>query len=297
MHKVNKKYDLNLLRVFQAITETGSISRAANRLALSQPAVSHALNRLREQLGDPLFLRNQGQLTLTPRAMAITHEVQSALLITENIFGSIVFDPTQIKHVRIGVSDYALHTFGPGLLRHLASHSPDVSVEFIANDKQTLAKLAKHDLDLACWGDREVPDNYSSRYILDEHYVCAIPDNHPSATADAITLDQYLESTHVIFSDGAPGTSSVSIWLEQQGLDRRILASSNNFLGNMSLAVAANAIISLPSQLAHLVPAGMVVRPLPFELPSFPYGVIWSSHRDRDGLISWIVDYLVTSRQ
>lgn len=297
MHKVNKKYDLNLLRVFQAIAETRSISKAANRLALSQPAVSHALNRLREQLGDPLFLRNQGQLALTPRAMAIAHEVKSALLITENIFGPVVFDPTQIKRARIGVSDYALHTFGPGLLRHLASHSPDVSVEFIANDKQTLAKLAKHDLDLACWGDREVPDNYSSRHILDEHYVCVIPKDHQIARSGEMTLAHYVESKHVIFSDGAPGTSSISIWLERHGFDRQILASSNNFLGNLSLAVAANAIISLPSQLTHLVPAGMVVRPLPFDLPSFPYGVIWSSHRDHDGLISWIVDFLVSSRQ
>lgn len=289
---MNNRYDLNLLRVFQAISDTGSISKAAARLSLSQPAVSHALNRLRKQVDDPLFIRARGAFLPTSRAREIRAEVDEILHLAQDIFSPATFDPRQIQSIRIGVSDYALHTFGPTLLREVAHWSPDASIEFIQNDDQTLDKLAKQDMDLACWGDRVIPDGFSSRHILDEHYVCVLPRAHPLADQPEFTLAHYLQCKHVIFSDGAPGLSSITLFLERHNTERQIFARSGNFLGNLSLAKAANGIVSLPARLKHLVPPDMVIRPLPFDIPSFPYGVIWSGHRDHDLAIAWVVDLM-----
>lgn len=287
---MNNRYDLNLLRVFQAIADTGSISKAASRLSLSQPAVSHALNRLRKQINDPLFIRARGEFLPTSRANEIRAEIDQILLTAQKVFSPALFDPGLIRSIRIGVSDYALHTFGPALLREVAHHSPKARIEFIQNDGKTLDKLAKQDLDLACWGDRIVPNGFSSQHILNEHYLCALPRTHVFANVQEFTLAHYLECKHVIFSDGAPGLSSITLYLEKHHQERHILATSGNFLGNLSLAKAANGIVSLPSRLQHLIPSDMLLKPLPFELPSFPYGVIWSGHRDNDPAIAWIVD-------
>src|SRR6516164_1124871 len=122
--------DLNLLVVFRAVAETGSVSAAADHLALSQPAVSHALNRLRQALGDPLFVRGRDGLSPTPFAQAIMVPVRDALAQIETIFEKPTFDPSKEKRrFRIAASDFTAVALLAPMLQELSGIAPGISLD------------------------------------------------------------------------------------------------------------------------------------------------------------------------
>ena len=205
IHPVHiKDFDLNLLHVFQAVHECGSVSRAAERLAMSQPAVSHALARLRRSLQDPLFVRAAGGVAATPRAERFARQAAAALeMLGGAIRESEHFDPGQ-SHRRFAVhmSDIGADEFLPLLMAQLRPQASDVHLEAVQLDPAAIAPaLESGRIDLA-FGYLPGLTGTERAPLLDEHYVVLLRQGHPLARGlhdrDALhRLDFILVASHM----------------------------------------------------------------------------------------------------
>lgn len=150
---MNNRNELGLLAVFEAVAETRSITRAAERPALSQPAVSHALNRLRDRIGDPLFLRGRDGLLPTPRAVAMIQPVGDILRAADSIFADGSYDPLEeSKTFRLAASEYSIATLVTRIIPMLRNHAPKAVLEVMPFGGTTLGDLVSGAVDCSFWG-------------------------------------------------------------------------------------------------------------------------------------------------
>ena len=184
MHQMNQaRFDLNLLRVFQAVYVAGNVRRAAEKLALSQPAVSHALTRLRLRLKDPLFIRHPGGVSPTPRAHHFAVTVDAALAAVDASLGeTLAFDPASSdRRFTLHMSDIGQGEFLPVLMAHLRAHAPGVRIEVrqLPLDEVQPA-LDQRRIDLALG---HLPDIHGTTHeqLIVDRYVLLLRRDHPFA--------------------------------------------------------------------------------------------------------------------
>ena len=182
MHQMNQtKFDLNLLRVFQAVYVAGNVRRAAEKLGLSQPAVSHGLTRLRLRLKDPLFIRSQGGVTPTPRAHHFAGAVDEALSTIDTSLGeALVFDPAQSdRRFTLHMSDLGQGEFLPVLMAYLSGHAPRVGIDVRQLQLEDVQPaLDQRRIDLALGHLPAIHGTSHEQLILDR-YVLLVRRGHP----------------------------------------------------------------------------------------------------------------------
>ena len=272
MHEMNSdRPDLNLLVVFDAIASTGSVTAAAERLALSQPAVSHALNRLRDVLGDPLFVRGKVGLRPTPRAQAMTADVRAILAAAGAVFAQAAFDPaTTQRRFRIGASDYSSLTLLPRLGRDFCAAAPQATLDVLPVGKTTLAQLEAGDVDCTFWGAAPPPSPWVAQLLYRESLIGMLSRAHPLARSlpgQAVTLDDYLANPHAAVSLRDPSINPVDAALAAIGRTRRVALVSQSFAGIMAALPGSSLIASLPTKLAPAARReGLVTFDLPLNL-------------------------------
>jgi DNA-binding transcriptional LysR family regulator len=296
MHGMNncpERFDLNLLVVFDAVARTGSVTGAAAVLALSQPAVSHALNRLREVVGDPLFVRSRNVLVPTPRAQTLIEPVRAIVEAARGVMARGAFDPGTSERVfRIGGSDYTMLVLVPALVRLLRAEAPGATVELMPIDPQTLASLESGDLDLAFWGTTLPGPPYLSRTLFLERFVGIVGRRHPladKARLGRFTLDDYVAYPHAVTHFRISVQSAVDAALAQLGLARTIGFTSPNFASNVAAVRETDMVMAIPSRLATALGDGeLITFELPFEVASPPYSLIWHRRTDADPGCSWL---------
>jgi DNA-binding transcriptional LysR family regulator len=199
-----RSLDIGMLRTFDALMRERSVSRAAARLFLSQPAVSASLNRLREVFGDPLFTRTSHGVVPTPRAQALAPQVEdvlrglSALLDTND-----AFDPARSSRVfRIAGSDHASRMLLPGLAGRLVALGSGIRIVWVPPGTWPLAEhLAKGELDLAVIARINPPRDLEMRTLYQDHYVFVTRKGHPLAT-QPLTLDSFCDTPQVFLGYG-----------------------------------------------------------------------------------------------
>ena len=293
MHKTNiKRADLNLLIVFDAIARTRSVTRAGAALSLSQPAVSHALRRLRELMDDPLFFRGKNGFVLTPRAEQCAGEVQLLLEAAGRVFDGVPFDPaTTTRTFRIAASDYAQATIMPHVARKLRRSAQNSTIEVSAIDGSVATRLQNGVGEIAFLGERP-NETMIARELFREHFACLVCNKHPLATKairGTITLDQYLAYPHIAVSFGNPGQSPIDATLAELGKKRHIAMVTPGFVANLAAVRGTDLVISLPSRLAtKAVQAGLVRFELPLAVPEYPYFMSWHRRTDNDPAIAWL---------
>jgi len=293
MHETNiARADLNLLVVFDAIASTRSVSRAAGRLALSQPAVSHALRRLRDLVDDPLFVRGRDGLAPTPRALMMISPVREILDSVERVLADGDFNPEMAQlRFRIAASDYSMMTIAPACVAELRRAAPLSTIEMRHAGEDTLALLESGDLDLAFWG-AAIPDGpFRALELFREHYVGLICARHPLAIRagqGALTLDDYLAFPHMVASFRDPRLSPVDAELEALGRSRTIGVVTPNFAANVACLRGNDLIVSLPARLVARVNLDhLVVFALPLNVPDYAYSIIWHHRTERDVASIW----------
>src|SRR5215510_5962668 len=194
--------DLNLLRAFDAVLRDGSVTAAAGRLGLSQPAMSNALSRLRRLLGDPLFMRTAGGMRPTPFAQQLAAPVQQALdLIRASLSQQAGFDPkTSDRIFRLQLTDVGEIAFLPPLLERLQRDAPRVRVETqqLPQDEVSDA-LASGEADLALGFLPELSGGVVQKRLFRDRYVCLVRIDHPRI-GSRLTLAQFLAASHVLVS-------------------------------------------------------------------------------------------------
>lgn len=285
--------DLNLLVVFDAVASCRSVSEAARRLSLSQPAVSHALNRLRDLLGDRLFVRGRTGFLPTPRAEAMIEPVRELLAAAGVVLASRSFDPsTSETNFRIVASDYANTILVPRLAARCRALAPGVGLTVASVGMTTLSDLETGDLDCAFWGAAVPEAPWCSRSLFGERLVGAMGRAHPlaaRAAAGRITLDDYLAHPHVVVSLRDPSPSIVDTTLASLGLSRRVAVRTTSFASNLATLAGTDLIASVPSRLAAAMdPDAVIVFEVPLDLPPIDYRLVWHRRTDTDPGAAWL---------
>lgn len=283
----NAALDLNLLKVFDAVMETRSASRAAARLGVGQSAVSHGLARLRAATGDALFIRGAGGLEPTARALRLADPVREALLLAARALlpdAGAQFDPGARREVfRIGAGDYAAAVLLPGLVAEIAQAGWDIGVSVRPVDRLSAPELLDAgEIDLAL-GMLAAPRRWQERRVLFEEAHACLFDGARLGLSAPIPLDRFAALPHVVPTLHGDFSSFVDAALEARGLRRRSIVATAHFLGIPLLLTSVPAIATLPRRLSRLCAnaAALTASPLPFEAPRFEVSMLWH-RRDAD---------------
>ncbi|MEM7376296.1 MAG: LysR family transcriptional regulator [Pseudomonadota bacterium] len=291
--------DLNLLRVFHTLAQERSVTRTAERLDLSQPAVSNALKRLRRELGDELFVRGQGGMVPTPRGEALAGSVADALeRLDAALAGGPDVDPARIAEpITITCADEEILLHGGPILRALERAGCRAPVQFLPlNTNYRADVLWRNRLSLTLSTLLHAPDGLKQRKAYDEHLVCLLRSDHPAAAA--MDFAAYLAAEHLLIAPlgGAP-VGYLDTWLGKQGLARTIRLVSHSFGAAHTLVRDTGLVATVPSRQAACKPFGdaLCAVPLPIDAPPFSVHLFWSERFDKDPLNKWLRDLVHTS--
>jgi DNA-binding transcriptional LysR family regulator len=288
--------DVAMLRTFDALMRERSVSRAAARLFLSQPAVSASLNRLRGVFDDPLFRRTSHGVTPTPRALAMAAQVERLLgELSALVAGDAEFDPAASNRVfRIAGSDYPSQRFLPPLARHLAAAGSAVRIVWEPPGAGSLAeRLERGELDLAVVARVQMTERIESAMLYEDAYVYALRVGHPRAD-EAPTLHSFCAIPQVFLGYGTSALDDlIDATLARQGLQRRVQVAVTSFAQIVHLLEHSDHAAVLGSRVAASFGARLQVHPLPFELPRYRALVCWPARAARDPGLRWLKDQLL----
>lgn len=290
--------DLNLLRTFLAILETGSVTQASVQLNLTQPTVSHALGRLRKQLGDPLFIRRGTGLVPTARAVELAPAVRSSLRdLDEALSAHRHFDPSTTRQVfRICLSDVGEASFLPHVLRAMREQAPQASVVSVPTDIAEVGGwLRRGEVEAAV---ASIPLDVGGVHTIlpGERYVALMT---PGMAPDAarLSVEQMRAARHVVVDERA-GHEQLDDGLAALGVRRRVVLRVAHFSVLPQLVAAGDVMTILPAQMAETVaPAwGLVTRELPEGIPHYDVNLYWDplvvGSASSVGPRRWFVDLL-----
>jgi DNA-binding transcriptional LysR family regulator len=288
--------DLNLLVVFRAVAETGSVSAAADHLALSQPAVSHALNRLRQALSDPLFVRGRDGLSPTPFAQAIMVPVRDALAQIETIFEKPTFDPSKEKRrFRIAASDFTAVALLAPMLQALSGSAPGVSLDVRGIEGKIFEQLEDGTLELAFAVQPKPPTHLRFVELLQDRFVGVLHKSHPLAPLlRERTLEpaEYLRYPHVAISVEA--TRERDRRADPNLVDladaREVRAWFPNFVSGLASLIGTDFIMTVPARLGSrfIELFGLLQFELPISQEPQPYYLLWHKRTDQDPGLEWL---------
>ncbi|SPM33545.1 LysR family transcriptional regulator [Mycobacterium rhizamassiliense] len=280
------RVDLNLLPPLVALLEERHVSRAAGRLALSQPAMSRALQRLRRHFGDELLVRGPDGYSLTPRAERLRAQLATVVTELDQLFASESFDPaTTAQSFRLAVSDYTVSAFGPALVRQILKRAPNSTVACEALDARAFDKLDAGTLDLAVYG-RPVPERYSGQHLFTDSFVCVVAAEHPLAQRTSVTLAQYLRWPHLSIDIGQPGLDGL---LEARDIVRRVAVVMPYHVSGPGILPGTDLILTVPSRLVSQLDSGRTkVLDAPRELGDVAFYAVWHPRVDNDPSHRWL---------
>lgn len=286
--------DLNLLRALDALLDERNVTRAAARLALTQPAMSGILLRLRESFNDPLFVRAQRGIVPTARALALAAPVKAVLANIDALLQPPDFDPLQSTlTVTIAATDYALRAIALPFLALLRERAPHIRVALAPVERLLgQGQLERGEIDLALITPDTTPPELHARALFDERYVCVMRAGHPAAQ-DELTLDRFCALDHALVSlTGARFEGVTDEALARLGRRRRVALSVASFLILPEILRASDLVAVAPSRLAQGVD-GIVVREAPLAIPGFTKVMAWHERSHHDPGQRWIRELLV----
>ena len=297
------RFDLNLLIALDALLHEKNVTRAAERVFVSQPAMSAALQKLREYFNDQLLVRVGRDMELTPRGLSLVEPVREALLRIQATLGTQpTFDPATVQRTfTLIVSADAILRVMPKVFRRLTREAPGIQCHVEHFSETTLSRLEYGDADLylglnslRLFGLKAYPETLRIIDLRPVRWVCVVSRDHPSVE-DRITEAQYLALPHVF---GWP--SGHTIPLEElvrrlMNADIDVRATTQGLLEIPSLIVGTELVATLPEHLAMTLAklAPVKVLPLPFETPEAREVVIWHKRNEPDPGHAWLRDIII----
>ncbi|HEY4179589.1 MAG TPA: LysR family transcriptional regulator [Kofleriaceae bacterium] len=300
MHDVHGELagiDLNLVLALDALLTERHVTRAAQRLGLTQSAASHALKRLRDMLDDPLLVRGpNAALVPTPLADRLAPQVRRILGELAGALRGETFDPATAKHTfHVGASDAVALVLLPPLVARLAKVAPNIDlwIHYAYTDWGD-DELAGGKLDLVLGPPASRPAGAYEKLLFDDSFVCVMRKGHPLAK-EKLTVSRYCLYGHVMVAPrGTPG-SIVDSALEKFGRTRRIALAVPHFLTVPYCVAATDLIATLPTRVANVVAdsVGLVRVPPPFDIPRFKISAAWHERRHHDATHRWLREQLL----
>jgi len=293
MHSIHdlRRIDLNLLVILDALLEERHVSRAAERLAMTQPAVSHALNRLRELLGDPLLVRSGNQMQLTRRAFELAGPLREVLGGVRRLVLGDAFDPASAElELRLGMSDYGTWVVLPGLLPVLRREAPGIHLEVRQASRLDMAEqVASGELDGALGVFPLLPEGLRVQRLFEERFVCLCA-SQTLGTSARLNLDDYLAAPHLRVALQQSPAEEIDSHLEKLGRRRQVAATVPHFSVAPSLLAGTDMVLTIAARMLpdDLDRFGLASFEPPLKLAPFDFVQIWSDATDDDPARRWL---------
>jgi len=279
-----RQSDLNLLVVFAALAEERTITGAASRLFLSQPAVSRALQRLRSMFKDDLFIRAPAGYQLTPKGQAVLRELEVALPKLDRLIGGDQFDPSSEEATfRIAGRDLAFSVLCPVFCRQFLPDAHKVSFEFVAAHDGSFTAMERGSIDLVlCSDDEVIPPNFESEVLYEEGVVCIVAKEN--SLPRRLTLKRYLDSWHISVKIKGSEPTIVEKSLASLGVKRRSAIRMPYLWAALRSVPGTEYMVTVPKRLGNALEGDRTLRVLkpPPELHPFKYLMVWHRRMNSD---------------
>jgi LysR family nod box-dependent transcriptional activator len=291
-----RQFDLNLLVALDILLKERSVTRAAERLHLSQPAMSGMLARLRHAFDDELLVRVGRKLEPTEFAAGIGGRVREVVADLEELLDSGTrFDPAnENRSFRIGASDYTVLMLCGPLLRRLTETAPNICVHFVRLDLSVSERLTEAEIDFGIL-PVEFETGLPSKAMFEDDWVCAAWKGHP-VRHDRLTLDEFLMHPHIAFNISDPGHVSIADeYLAGNGYERKVVASTESFTAAPFLLKETSMLTMVPRRLGEAMREAAEIRllELPFEVPRLKETLTWSPRFTSSLGHTWMREQLV----
>lgn len=293
MHDMNtlRGIDLNLLVILDALLAERHVSRTASRLNMSQPAVSHALGRLRHLFDDPLLIRRDGQLTPSARALEIAPALTEALRQVREVLGPGGFDPAQEKRTfRLAMSDYGSAVILPGLLKRLRIEAPGIDLVITQSSREAMLRLVLDGgCDLALGVFPDLPERIEAEQLFMEQFAC-LADREGLGSHDRLDIGAYLARPHMLVAMKDEANTEIDTALRAIGHTRRIAVTLPHWGNAPRLIHGTDLVLTVARKALSLYecdPALAIFEP-PFPIPPFPFVQVWHERRGGDPAHLWL---------
>ncbi|MFM0478095.1 LysR family transcriptional regulator [Paraburkholderia strydomiana] len=285
------KLDLNLLVALDALLSAKNISRAADKIHLSQSAMSNALARLRDYFGDELLVQVGRNMELTARAEGLVDAVRDVLVrIEATVEARPLFVPGEsTRAFRLLISDYSLMTLMPKVTERAYAEAPGVRLEFVPQVAHPQRILERGEADVLIIPREYCSADHPFEILFEETYCALIWKDSPLARRE-LSQEAYVGAGHVVIQPG-DGQPALDDWLIQRlGIARRVDVRTFTFLSPAYLLPGTNRIATVHRRLAQQVlnSQPVVMREVPFQMPVMEQAMQWHTHRTTDPGITWL---------
>jgi DNA-binding transcriptional LysR family regulator len=286
-----KRFDLELLLVFDEIYKTRNVTRAAENLALPQSTVSLALAKLREHFNDRLFSRTAKGMEPTPRAENAIGDVRRALEALQHaLLDEPVFNPAgSTREFHICMTDISEIVLLPRLLNYLREHGPGIQVEISKISPSSPEELADGRVDLAVGFMPHLEAGFYQQKLFDQHFICLVSNSHPRVREE-LSVDALQREDHVMVRTSGTGHAIVDKVLEREGIRRRAALQLPSFLGVARIVAETELIAIVPYRYGAVMAVSEDIQllPVPVELPSFQVKQHWHERYHADPSNQWL---------
>lgn len=286
-----RSLDLNLLVVFDAIYAEGSLSRAADRIGMSQPAMSNALARLRAALNDPLFERRGNGMEPTARARQLVNPVRQALdVLQAGLATGSSFDFRTAQHTfSVATEDFGEVVIMPRLMNWLSNVAPSIQVR-IASERAAagINETRRGKLDLALDYIPVEDEQLAVEQLIAETRVCVARSDHPRLV-EGMTLETYLSLRHIVLNRQIPGGAVVSRELARRSLVRQIAMEVPHYLSMPVILLQTDLVATMPRRVAQVIAENYALKmvKLPLDVPDMPIYMSWNKAQTSDPAHRW----------
>jgi DNA-binding transcriptional LysR family regulator len=287
--------DLNLLVALDALLQEGSVTRAARRVGLSTPAMSHALARARTRVEDPILVRAGRSMVLTPRAEQLRPQVRSLVEeATRALSPTTPFSPRSMRRTfTIYTTDHVLLVLGPVVDRILREEAPGASLRFLPSVAEDWVPLRDGVADLSVCILGHFPEEFRTRRLFTDRFVCVVRKDHPRV-GRRLSLDQYLALDHVVVAP-LGRRSHVDDVLAGRGLERRIRRTVPYFLSGLHMVAGSDDVLTVSDRAAAALEDTLGLRLVDPPLPLAPYGLnlLWHPRLENEPGNRWLREVFV----
>lgn len=296
------RVDLNLLKYLDVLLREKNVTRAAEQLGITQPAMSNGLKRLRELFGDPLLIRTSEGMTATDRGRELQPQVRQIIAQTEvMITPEEEFRPVASRRVfRIMTSDYAEATLVPHIVRRLREEAPMVVLDFLTPSDVSYPDMEQGRVDMAINRFNEIPQSFHQVTLWRDSFSCLL--NRDNPIVDHFDLDAYLSAQHIWVSktgfgvgfgmnpEKLGGLGWIDQALERLGKNRKISIFTRHYQMPALLAMNNDLVATLPSRVARMQAQNsrLVIKEPPFEIPEFELKMAWSPLLHHNAAHRWL---------
>lgn len=290
-----QQLDLNLLKVFQTLYQEQNMTRTAEAMHLTPSAISHAIKRLRDALGDPLFIRSHNKMMPTAACQRMAPAVIDTLSRLQQILQQWgEFDPlTSTHNFRVGMHDALESAVLPPLINVLARRAPNVGISSIKVDRSNLEReLAAGQVDVALDVSMSVKKPVKQYKITASGFCVVMRKGH--ALEGKLNQTNYLAGQHIIVSNRPFGMTMEDTFFQQQGLQRNTSIRCQNYFAATKILTSSNQLLTITKSMAQqLLNDDLCCVEAPFNIPNFVTALYWHENTEQDPALTWLRSILI----